>query len=56
MKIIITADSAMDIPEDMIKEHGIKTIPIMFEIDGKLIADGEITPEELIKKFYENKK
>ena len=56
MKIIITTDSALDIPEDMIKEHGIKTIPIMFEIDGKLIADGEITPEELIKKFYENKK
>jgi len=56
MKLIITADSALDIPEEMIEEYGIKTIPVMFDIDGELIEDGQITPEQLVEKFYTNKK
>ena len=49
-------DSALDVSEELIKKYGIKTIPVMFEINGELVEDGSITPEELVDHFYKNKK
>ena len=56
MRFTITMDSALDVPEELIEKYGIKMIPVMFEINGELVEDGTITPEELVDHFYKNKK
>lgn len=53
-KIAIVADSTCDLTDEMIKEHGIKILPLrVIYSDGEFKDRIEITPEQIYKRFDE---
>ena len=49
MKIIISAESTIDLSKDLLKEYDIKVIPYTITLGDKMGIDGEITSEEIIE-------
>lgn len=56
MKILITAESTIDIPQKMLDEYNIKTVPFTVIMGEEEYADGTIDPERLFQFTKENKK
>lgn len=56
MKILITAESTIDIPQNMLDEYNIKTVPFTVIMGEEEYADGTIDPERLFQFTKENKK
>lgn len=55
MKIAITAESTVDLPQEILKKYDIKTVPFMVILGDKEYMDGEISPAEIFS-FVEQKK
>ena len=54
-KVIITADSAADIPEDIAEQYNIRVSPLHVLYDEEDFTDGvNITPEYIIKRYDQN--
>ena len=49
MKIAITAESTIDLTQDLLSKFDIKTIPFTVILGDKDYVDGEITPEDIFK-------
>ena len=50
-KVIIIADSTVDLTPELIKKHNIVTVPLIVRFDEEIYYDNEtITPDELYKK------
>lgn len=48
MTIQILTDSACDLPQELVEEHGIEVIPLLVELDGREYVDGrDISPEQV---------
>ena len=47
MKICISAESTIDLPQSLLDEYGIKTIPFTVLLGEKAGLDGEVTPPEI---------
>lgn len=47
MKILISADSCLDLPESILKENNIQTLPFTVTIGDKVFLDNEINEEDL---------
>ncbi len=56
MKIAITAESTIDLPQEMLEEYRIKTVPFTVIMGGEEFADGTIDPQRLFDYTKENKK
>ena len=55
-KIIITADSTADIPEDIAKQYNIRISPLHVLYDEEDFADGlDITPEYIMERYDKRK-
>ena len=55
-KIILMADSAMDLPQEIIDEEKIEIVPFVITIGGKEYRDGvNITTAELYKLVEQHK-
>ena len=48
---IILTDSTSDLPDEIVKEFGIKILPMKFSIDGKSYVDGELDTDEFYDKI-----
>jgi len=55
MKIIISAESTVDLTPELLKEYEIKTLPFTVLLGDKMGEDGDITAEEIFKFVAENK-
>lgn len=55
MKIAITAESTIDLPQELLKKFDIKTVPFTVLLGDKVYNDGEISPSEIFKFVDENK-
>lgn len=55
MKTLITAESTIDLPKELLEKYQIKTIPYMVLLGDKDFKDGEIEPTEIFK-FVDEKK
>ncbi len=55
MKIVISAESTVDLPKDLLKKYDIHTIPYTIIMGNKEYFDGEILPEEIFKQVDETK-
>ncbi len=49
MKIAISAESTIDLTQEILQEHEIKTIPFNLQLGTNSYLDGEITTDEIIK-------
>lgn len=47
MKIIISAESTIDLPKEVLKEYGIKTIPFSILLGEKLMLDGDMQTTDI---------
>jgi len=47
MRIAISAETTVDLPKDLLKEHEIFTVPFTLLLGEKTYLDGEITPQEI---------
>ena len=47
MKIVISAESTIDLPKEILEEYQIKTIPFSILLGEKLVLDGDISPTEI---------
>ena len=56
MKIAITAESTIDLTNELKEKYGIKTVPFGLVLGEKEALDGEISTEELFKFTEETKK
>lgn len=55
MKIVITAESTIDLPKELLDKYNIKTIPYMVLLGDKDYKDGEILPTEIFDFVDKNK-
>lgn len=55
MKIVITAESTIDLPKELLDKYDIKTIPYMVLLGDKDFKDGEIQPTEIFDFVDKNK-
>ena len=47
-QVVITADSAADLPKELAEKYDIKIMPMNVIVDGKVLRDGvDITPDEI---------
>jgi len=54
MSIGIVTDSTADLPEDIVKEYGIKIVPAYILLEGKTYRDGiDISQDELYRRMVE---
>lgn len=49
MKIVISAESTIDLPKEILEEYGIKTIPFSILLGEKLMLDGDMQPTEIFE-------
>lgn len=56
MEIVITAESTIDLPQNMLDEYNIKTIPFTVIMGEEEFADGTIDPQRLFDFTNETKK
>lgn len=54
MKIAVTAETTVDLTDELLKEFDIKTVPLGINLDGKFFKDGEMTTEEIFAKVEES--
>lgn len=55
MKTVITAESTIDLPKELLEKYDIKTIPYMIILGDKEFKDGEIQPTEIFDFVDKNK-
>ena len=55
MKVLITAESTIDLPKEVLEEYNIKTLPFMVILGGEEYKDGEITSADIFKFVQEKK-
>ncbi len=55
MKIAITAESTIDLPQELLEKYEIKTIPFSVILGDNEYKDGEITSSDIFKFVEENK-
>lgn len=55
MKIVISAESTIDCPEELLDEYGIKTVPFTITLGNITAKDGEITNDRIISYVAEKK-
>ena len=55
MKIAITAESTIDLPQELLEKYEIKTIPFSVILGDNEYKDGEITSADIFKFVEENK-
>ncbi len=55
MKIAVTAESTIDLPEDLLLKYKIKTVPFLVILGDKEFLDGQISPMDIFKFVDENK-
>ena len=55
MKTVITAESTIDLPKELLEEYDIKTIPYMIILGNNEFKDGEIQPTEIFDFVDKNK-
>ena len=55
MKVLITAESTIDLPKKLLEEYKIKTLPFMVILGGEEFNDGEITSSDIFKFVQEKK-
>lgn len=54
-KVVITADSAADLPKEIAEKYDIKIMPMNVIVDGKVLRDGEnVTPEYIFGYVEKN--
>ena len=51
-KVSIVTDSTSCLPPELVKEYGIRIVPVSLVIDGKSYRDTDITNDEFWKLFY----
>ncbi len=56
MKILITAETTIDLPKRMLDQYQIKLLPFTVIMGDKEYADGEVSPDELYAYTKETKK
>ena len=56
MKIAISAESTVDLTEEILSEYDVKTVPFTVILGEKAAYDGEITSEEIIEYVLNTKK
>lgn len=49
MKIVISAESTIDLTPDLLNEYGIKTVAFNLQLGDNSYLDGEVTTDEIIK-------
>ena len=54
-RVGIVTDSTSCLPPELIKNYGIRIVPVGLVIDGKLYRDTDLTNDEFWKLFYEAK-
>lgn len=55
-KILITCDSAADLPPELIEQYGIQILPLTIAFGDETFTDGiDITPDELYKRYAKTK-
>lgn len=55
MKVIISAESTIDMPKDMCANFGIHVIPYTFTMGDKVYTDGDITNQDIFDFVAKNK-
>lgn len=55
MKTVITAESTIDLPKELLEKYDIKTIPYMIILGDNEFKDGEIQPTEIFDFVDKNK-
>ena len=55
MKIVISAESTIDLTKELLKEYDIKTIPFSILLGEKLMLDGDMQPTEIFDYVDKNK-
>ena len=55
MKVVITAESTIDMPQQLLDEYKIKTLPFMVILGGEEFNDGDITSADIFKFVQEKK-
>lgn len=55
MKVVITAESTIDMPQQLLDEYEIKTLPFMVILGGEEFNDGDITSADIFKFVQEKK-
>ena len=55
MKVVISAESTIDLPKELLKEYDIHTIPYTILVGGKEYFDGEIAPEDIFAEVDKTK-
>lgn len=55
MKVVISAESTIDCPKEILNEYGIKTVPFTITLGDVTKPDGEITNDEIIDYVNKNK-
>ena len=54
MRIAVSAESTVDLTEELIREFDISVIPYTVILDNKTVADGEISPQEIFEYVDKN--
>ena len=55
MKTVVTAESTIDLPKELLEKYDIKTIPYMIILGDEEFKDGEIQPTEIFDFVDKNK-
>ena len=55
MKIAITAESTIDLPQDLLNKYDIRTLPFTVILGENEFKDGEISSGDIFKFVEENK-
>lgn len=55
MKIVISAESALDLPKDLLQKYNIKTTPFGVLLGDELLKDGEFDVEAIFEYVSKNK-
>ncbi len=54
-KIQIVADSAADLPKDIVEEYGITVVPLSVSHEGETFQDGDLTLSELLERMHRSR-
>ncbi len=50
-RVAVVTDSSACLPADLLQEHGIQVVPLVFQFDGQQFRDGELSPGEFYHRL-----